>query len=33
VGDVIEWAVPSSIRRLKIQEVLYQPEAAGHFDR
>ena len=29
VGDVIEWRVPRGIRRLKILEVLYQPEAAG----
>jgi regulator of nucleoside diphosphate kinase len=29
VGDVIEWKVPKGIRRLKILEVLYQPEAAG----
>jgi regulator of nucleoside diphosphate kinase len=33
VGDIIEWQVPSGMRRLKVQEVLYQPEAAGHFDR
>lgn len=29
VGDVVEWRVPRGIRRLKILEVLYQPEAAG----
>lgn len=29
VGDVIEWPVPRGIRRLKVQEVIYQPEAAG----
>jgi regulator of nucleoside diphosphate kinase len=29
VGDVVEWRVPKGIRRLKILEVLYQPEAAG----
>jgi regulator of nucleoside diphosphate kinase len=29
VGDVIEWRVPKGMRRLKILEVLYQPEAAG----
>jgi regulator of nucleoside diphosphate kinase len=29
VGDVIEWRVPKGIRRLKILDVLYQPEAAG----
>ncbi|MDD5217480.1 MAG: nucleoside diphosphate kinase regulator [Candidatus Omnitrophica bacterium] len=29
VGDVIEWPVPAGMRRFKIEEVLYQPEAAG----
>ncbi len=29
VGDVIEWRVPKGIRRLKILEVMYQPEAEG----
>lgn len=28
-GDTIEWAVPRGTRRLKVLEVLYQPEAAG----
>lgn len=27
-GDVIEWTVPGGVRRLKIEKVLYQPEAA-----
>ncbi len=31
VGDTVEWEVPAGIRRLKIEEVLYQPEAAGQF--
>jgi regulator of nucleoside diphosphate kinase len=31
VGDTVEWTVPAGRRRLKIEEVLYQPEAAGHF--
>ena len=31
VGDVIEWRVPAGIRRIKIEEVLYQPEAAGDY--
>ena len=31
VGEVVEWKVPAGIRRLKIEEVLYQPEAAGQF--
>ncbi|NUN92552.1 MAG: nucleoside diphosphate kinase regulator [Verrucomicrobiae bacterium] len=30
-GDVVEWTVPSGIRRLRIEKVLYQPEAAGDF--
>ena len=29
VGDTIEWRVPKGIRRLKIVEILYQPEAMG----
>lgn len=28
-GDVVEWRVPKGLRRLKILDVLYQPEAAG----
>jgi regulator of nucleoside diphosphate kinase len=29
VGDVIEWRVPRGLRRLKVMEVVYQPEASG----
>ena len=29
VGDVIEWRVPKGIRRLRVLDVMYQPEAAG----
>jgi len=32
VGDTVEWTVPSGTRILKIQEVLYQPEAAGDYE-
>jgi len=32
VGDIIEWEVPAGMRRLKVEEILYQPEAAGRFD-
>ncbi len=32
-GDVVEWPVPSGKRRILIQEILYQPEAAGDFLR
>ncbi len=30
-GAVIEWPVPSGVRRLLIKDILYQPEAAGDF--
>jgi len=30
-GDVVEWSVPSGKRRICIEKVLYQPEAAGDF--
>ena len=32
VGSVIEWQVPSGLRRLKVEEILYQPEAAGDYN-
>lgn len=32
VGDVVEWTVPAGRRRLRIEEILFQPEAAGRFD-
>lgn len=32
VGDCIEWRVPSGLRRLKVEELLYQPEAAGDYN-
>ena len=31
-GSVIEWQVPSGLRRLKVEEILYQPEAAGDYN-
>ncbi len=31
-GDIVEWPVPSGVRRICIEEVLYQPEASGHYD-
>lgn len=33
VGDIITWAVPAGQRRLKVEKVLYQPEAAGDYGR
>ncbi|MCZ2127291.1 MAG: nucleoside diphosphate kinase regulator [Anaerolineales bacterium] len=32
VGDIFEWAVPMGTRKLKIVEIIYQPEAAGDSD-
>ena len=31
VGDQFEWQVPAGPVHLRVEEVLYQPEAAGHF--
>jgi regulator of nucleoside diphosphate kinase len=31
VGDVVEFDAPAGTRRLKVERVLYQPEAAGDF--
>ena len=30
-GETVEWEVPGGVRRLKIEQVLYQPEAAGDY--
>jgi regulator of nucleoside diphosphate kinase len=30
-GDTIEWQAPSGLRRLRVEQVLYQPEAAGDY--
>lgn len=32
VGDVFEREVPAGKRRLKVERILYQPEAAGDYD-
>ncbi|MCK6538753.1 MAG: nucleoside diphosphate kinase regulator [Anaerolineales bacterium] len=32
IGDVFEWEVPAGKRRLKVESILYQPEAAGDYD-
>lgn len=29
-GDIVAWDVPAGTRRLRIEKILYQPEAAGH---
>ena len=30
-GDAVEWQVPGGVTKLRIEEILYQPEAAGHY--
>ena len=31
VGDTVDWNMPRGVRRLRIEEIIYQPEAAGDF--
>lgn len=31
VGDIIGWKVPAGLTKLKVEEILYQPEAAGDY--
>lgn len=31
VGDEFSWKVPNWLRQFRVNQVLYQPEAAGHF--
>lgn len=30
-GDIIEWKVPSGTKTIRVEEILYQPEAAGDY--
>ena len=30
-GDITSWRVPGGVGRFRIEKVLYQPEAEGHF--
>lgn len=32
IGDEIEWLVPGGLTKIKIVEIIYQPEAAGDYD-
>jgi regulator of nucleoside diphosphate kinase len=31
VGDEIEWIVPAGLTKIRIDEIIYQPEAAGDY--
>lgn len=32
VGDIIEWEVPNGTVRMKVGDILYQPEASGDYE-
>lgn len=32
-GDIVEWPVPAGTARLEIEDILYQPESAGDYER
>lgn len=31
-GDTVDWPVPGGTRKVRVQEILFQPEAAGRYD-
>jgi len=31
-GDVIDWKVPAGTVQLRVEKILYQPEASGNYD-
>lgn len=31
IGDEAEWEMPGGKRKIRVEEILYQPEAAGYF--
>ena len=33
IGDMIEWEVPAGRKRFKVEQIVYQPEAAGDYHR
>jgi len=32
VGDIVEWPVPNGTVKLKVNKILYQPEASGNYE-
>ncbi|MBS1765330.1 MAG: nucleoside diphosphate kinase regulator [Bacteroidetes bacterium] len=32
VGDEIEWVVPAGLTKIRVDEIIYQPEAAGDYN-
>ena len=33
IGDTFEWDVPAGKRHLRVERIIYQPEASGNFDQ
>lgn len=31
IGDTIEWEVPAGVRKMKVEDIVYQPEASGDY--
>ncbi|MCR6544056.1 nucleoside diphosphate kinase regulator [Dehalobacterium formicoaceticum] len=31
-GDIVDWKIPAGIIKLKVEKIMYQPEAAGNYD-
>ena len=31
VGDTVEWEMPGGLKRLRVEEIVYQPEAEGDY--
>jgi regulator of nucleoside diphosphate kinase len=31
VGDIFEWEVPAGVRKLRVEKIIYQPEASGDY--
>ncbi len=31
VGNIVFWQVPAGVTKIRIEEILYQPESAGNF--
>lgn len=32
VGDEVDWVVPTGLTRIRVDEIIYQPEAAGDYE-
>ncbi|MPM27521.1 Regulator of nucleoside diphosphate kinase [bioreactor metagenome] len=32
IGDTLEWKIPSGVVQLRVEDILFQPEASGNFE-